>query len=161
MYWFYDWIFKIKEEDLTSTVNWDYLKWDLKYNIDRPIDIWDQNWNRLYPTTSSLDSWEEWADVKIWENFIITKSDVTAINIKYYSAYKWIEFNKNWTDPLPCPNKFIPALINKIYDLASPISYFEDDNVVPRYQIAVRQLNELKNNDWVSADVYFMPDKSL
>jgi hypothetical protein len=45
------------------------------------------------------------------------------------------------------PNKFLPALLNKIYDLASPISYFEDDNVVPRYQIAVRQLNELKQFD--------------
>jgi hypothetical protein len=45
------------------------------------------------------------------------------------------------------PNKFIPALLNKIYDLASPLSYFEDDSVVPRYQIALRQLTELKAND--------------
>jgi len=162
IYSFHDWIFKIKEEDLVSEENWDYLKWNLTTPIDRPIEIWDQNWTQLHATTWSIWEQDKDANVKIWHDFLLTRADVdiTAINIRYYTQYEWIEFNANWTDPLPFPNKFVPALINKIYDLASPISYFEDDNVVPRYQIAVRQLNELKQYDSISADTYFMPDKA-
>lgn len=179
MWDFHDWTFKIESEDLVSEANWDFLKWTTRSPIDRVIEIRDEYNNQLNPTTwriinstiatdqpvtldivptgNIVDDY----DCKVWDNFIITKTNVKKIYVKYYKAYNWIEFNKNGTDPLPFPNKFIPPLINKIYDLWSPLMYFEDDNVVPRYQIAVRQLNELKNSDWISADVYYMPDKSV
>lgn len=156
---FYDWTFKIKQEVLTTPeASWEFLKWKLSSPIDRTIDLYDEHWNSLQPTSWRLDNDNE---CKIWYDFILTTTDIESIDVRYYSSFEFIEYNTNWTDTLPMPNKFLPALLNKIYDLASPISYFEDDNVVPRYQIAVRQLNELKQFDWVSADVYLSPDPTM
>lgn len=152
---YYSWAFKIKAEDLTSEANWDYLKWTTTYPIESIIEIYDEYDNQITPVTKKIFDDKE---CNVWENFIITTSEVTEINIRYYRAYDWRNLSEHGAESLPFPNKFIPPLLNKIYDLASPLSYFEDDNAIPRYQIAVRQLDELKRNDWVSSDVYFTPD---
>lgn len=152
---YYDWSFKIKTEDLTSVENWDYLKWETTYNIDTIVDIEDEYGNKITPMTKKISADNE---CNVWENFILTTTEVKEINIRYMKSYEWIKLAVNWTDSLQFPNKFVPALMNKIFDYASPLSYFEDDNAVPRYQIAVRQLDELKRLDWVSADIYFSPD---
>jgi len=175
---FHDWTFKIEFEDLTvSSDNAWQLKWTTKFPIDRVIEIRDQYNNLLNVTSGRIvrhntitdqpvtyDRTNNWwvvdeYDCNVWDNFIITDNTITKLYVKYYKQYTWIEFNKNWTDPLPFPNKFIPPLINKVYDLWSPLVYFEDDNVVPRYQVALRQLNQLKATDWATADTYFMPAK--
>lgn len=152
---YYDWSFKIKTEDLTSVANWDYLKWETTYNIDNIIDIFDEYWNQIIPMTWKISDDKQ---CNVWENFILTTTEITEITIRYNRSYKWITLANDGTDSLQFPDKFVPALMNKIYDYASPLSYFEDDGAVPRYQMAVRQLDELKRTDWVSADIYFTPD---
>jgi len=168
------WSFKIITEELTSEVNWNYLKWKTSFPIDIIISIEDENWKSLNMTTwritntwytlfTTLDSNavndEDWTDCRLWDDFILSRNDISKIYISYYRQYKWIEFNKDWWEVMQFPNKFIPCLINKIYDLASPLSYFEDDSTVPRYQIALRQIGTLKESDWIVSDNYFLPSK--
>lgn len=168
------WNFTIANEVLTSEVSWDYLKWNTSFPIDSIIDIEDENWKPLNMTTWRItNTWytppvtldaearmdDDGTDCQQWHDFILSRNDITKIYVRYYKQYNWIEFKKDWASEMQIPNKFIPALLNKIYDLASPLSYFEDDSVVPRYQIALRQLTELKANDWSTADTYFMPSK--
>jgi hypothetical protein len=156
---YYQWSFKIKTETIeTSSVNWEYLKWETTYPIESIIDIYDDEWNQIIPMSGKVKNYTE---CNVWDNFILTTTDIKSIEIRYYKQYEWISLANDGTKALQFPNRFVPPIVNKIYDLASPLSYFEDDNVVPRYQIAVRQLDELKKADWISADIYFSPDKSI
>lgn len=159
-----DWVFKNKSEEITESLEhmpW-FKMWKTRYNIDRPINIYDENGNPLNPTYKVIkeenSDWEQW-DCNIWQNFIITRDDIESIQIDYIIDYTWFIYSEMKNKELPIPNKFIPPLINMIYDIASPISYFEDDEIIPRYQIAQRQLTNLAEKDALTADTSFAPGR--
>ena len=180
LYNFHDWVFKNRYEEVTTYEELPngHRKFTLTYPIDRPISIYDQNDYVLNPTSgrialstygalpqTTVDQIQsnivDNTDCNVGTDFIVTHGEVDSIKIEYISAYVWIEQSKNGVDVLPFPTKFVPPIFNRIIDLASPLAIFEDDNTVPRYQVWLSQLKDLKQVDWVSADSYFMPDKSL
>lgn len=161
-----DWVFKNTYETIETPLPHidGYKMWKTKHNIDRPIEIRDEYGNPLSPTwrlpKENKTDWED-GDCSIWLNFVITKDDVTKLEIDYIKDYSWITYSDQKNKELPIPNKFIPPLINMIYDVSSPMSYFEDDEIVPRYQIAQRQLNSLAEKDALTADTYYAPGRDI
>lgn len=168
IYNFHEWKFKNIAEELTSYNEVDGKRvWVTKYHIDSVTKVEDQDGNTFNPTFKTIkestdieDSFEEYR-CNVGENFIVTNSDVESISIEYVKAFEWFTYEDLKNKPLPVPSKFVPAVMMKVYDLASPLNYFDDDSVVPRYQIAERMLNNIKVNDGVSTDVYFAPWKGF
>ena len=153
----------VNETIVTSTphLEW-YKKWTTTFNIETIVQILDQDNNQFNPSFRRIETtWDDFADVtcNVWENFIITKDDVEEIYVEYIRSHKWFTYEENKNLELPLPNKFIPPLLLMVFDYASPLSYFEDDNVTPRYEIAEKQLTFIKNNDWITESVYIWPSK--
>lgn len=162
----HNWLFKKVNQNLTYTAYWEwYRKWETTYDIATLISAQDNNWNNLNPSFRRISE-QTWydpfteVDINIWKNFIITRDNVDTLYVEYIREYTWFTYEAMKNEELPIPNKFIPALTLLVYDYASPLSYFEDDNTVPRYQIADKQLEYIKSNDSISESVYFAPDRS-
>lgn len=163
IYNYHEWFFKNRQETVTEyTTDWEWRrKWMLNYNIKHIINIQDQDWDSLTPSfrkiwSSRSDEYETiWCNV--WENFIITSSDVNEIYVEYSIKHKFFKYENFKNNPLPVPDEFVPVLLLLVYDYASPIVYFDDDNTTPRYQIARDQLDKLKDADWITDSVYFAP----
>jgi len=166
IYNYHKWFFKNKQEDLTYTAHWEWFrKWETSFNIQNIITITDEKWNRLNPSfrkiwTSRSDEFEK-INCNVWENFIITDDTVEKINIEYTIKHKFFKYDDSKNQHLPLPDEFIPTLILLIYDYASPIVYFDDDNTTPRYQIARNQLDNLKDLDRISEDIYLAPSSNI
>ena len=164
----HNWLFKKKSQLITTyteEVDWN-RKFTTTYDIATIISVKDQEWNDLNPSFRNIEEksnydrfWQ--SDCNIWLNYIITRSDVSEIQVEYIIEHKWFTYEEMKNNSLPIPTKFVPSLLLLVYDLASPLSYFDDDNVVPRYQIAEKQLEYIKSNDWISESTYFAPDKSF
>lgn len=161
------WFRNIFEKLDTSTDLWNWTRrFNTSYPISSIVDIYDQDWNPVSFWYSPINSWDTndeftETDANIWENFIIVRNDIEYLDIRYIRWFQWFTYNDAKNLPLPLPDKFVPPLLLLIYDYASPISYFEDDAQIPRYEIAEKQLTYIKNNDSLSESMYLAPDKSI
>lgn len=160
-----NWTFKIYNERVSIYVD---EAWKRRFETINEIDMFieakDQYWDDIYPTTVWLKSeWASQSDSKefnfSWKNiYFLDSTSVTELNITYTVKYKWYNRSLNWTDKIPLPDKFIPALLKAIYDYTSPINLFEwETSQVDYYGHYTNKINKLKLLDSVSESTQFIP----
>lgn len=122
----------------TSTANGQSL-FTTQFPISKVSGICNENWDMCW----TLWKTEEWDDsyykFTTWTDTIITDESVKEITVSYSKWYCWIEYNNavdwtvtntpwnninnNWSQTIvPLPHSYLPALVKKIYDWASPIN---------------------------------------
>lgn len=154
-----NWIFKIKDETLSSYVdaNWRRM-FTSTYDIDMFIEAKDQYWNDIYPITTRLKDDKRTFNVS-WKNiYFLDTTDVTEIYITYTKQYIWYNRVTDWTNIIPLPDKFIPAVIKAIYDYTSPINLFDwEQTQTDFFWHYTNRIWKLKDQDSVSETTQFIP----
>lgn len=137
-----DWSFFSKHEMITAEKVWLKYIYRTEYPIGKINFVKDKLWSDLYVNRD----FKQRADTK-WSYLEFT-SEYSELEIEYWVEYEWISIEKNWSNPLPFPNRFLPALTLLVYDAGSPLVAFEWERT-PRWQIAEKYLARLEDKDGI------------
>lgn len=158
------WTFKIKNEEILTYEDTETRRiFKTSYPIDQIIEIVDQDWDEVFASANFLKELDQFnfqdknllflLEDKSWR-----AQEITEIRITYAMQYTFYQHNKDGTNPIPLPDKFIPAVIKAVYDYAAPINLFDGEQTqVDFFGHYTNRVNKLKDIDSLSEITHFIP----
>ena len=160
--WNWSWIIKYEKISNFTIENW-FKRFVSEFDIEQIIECKNMDWDDLYAVSWIIDR-HDWYNRNFrfsWKNIYFSEnSNIEEFEISYVKKYIWYNSKKDWTNPIPLDDKFIPAILKSIYDYTSPINLFEwEQTQVDYFWHYTNRINKLKDKDALSESTQFIPTK--